>query len=224
VKEKNKSEADMARSVVSELQRQGYTTYEEVSYGYGGKRADIVGVRGPVVAIVECKTKLSLKLLDQLADWRGCAHLIIGAHSYSRIGHAVMRYCQLEGFGMWRVGHTEIDEYVCPRLHRVADVKRLRKKLRDEQRTGEYAQAGTGGGYWTPFRQTVTDLSKLVKEQPGIELRAAMKAIKHHYATERSAMNAIPALIQKGVIEGLRCEGRPLRIFPAAIGDGITAR
>lgn len=206
------SEEYLARRVVTELQRQGFVTYEEVSTGYGGKRADIVGVRGPVVAVVECKTSLSLKLLDQLAAWRGKAHLIIGAHGFTRGGQSAERYCRLEGFGLWGVGFEQIKESVAPVLYRSVQ-SGIRGKLRDQQRSGEYAKAGTQGGYWTPFGQTVRDLKIYAGQNPGAELRTALHDIQHHYHSIRSAVSAIPALIRSGVIKGLKVDGNPLKLY-----------
>lgn len=209
------SEEEMARLVVTELQRQGFVTYEEVSLGYAGNRADIVATRGPVLAVVECKASLSLRLLDQLTEWAGQAHLIIGAIGKGRHGAATLAFCRSQGIGLWTVGASEVFEVVAPRLHRRAAVSRVRKVLRPEHQSGEFARAGSmSGAYYSPFRGTVKALQETVRQTPGIELRDALKAIGHHYASTRSAMSAIPALITKGVIVGVRVEGRPLRCYP----------
>lgn len=212
-----KPEELLARAVVSELQRQGFETYEEVSMGQGAHRADIVGVRGPVVAVVECKAKMSLKFLDQLLRWRGGAHLIIGAHGWSRSAESAKRLCQLQGFGLWSVLGDEISVYVEPQLHRRAGAASLRKRLRAEHQSAEYAKAGTMGGYWTPFRQTASELLRLVKEKPGITLKDAMGEMKHHYANNRSACSSIPALITRGVVVGIRMErdGKSIALYPS---------
>lgn len=214
---KDKTEAEIARFVVEELQRQGYVTYEEVS-GKLSKRADIVAVRGPVTAVIECKRALSLRFLDQLTPWLSFANVTIGAYQSGRVGPAVGRYCRSEGIGLWAVHPPEeIVEKVAPRIFRQAGVNWLRDALCDEQRSGEYAQAGSmGGGYFTPFRGTATALRRIVEKQPGIELRAALQAMKHHYASEKSAMTSLPALIRKGVVQGIRLDDteRRLRLFP----------
>lgn len=211
------TETAMARTIVTELQRQGYITYQEVSLGYGGRRADIVGVRGPVCMVVECKTSLSMRLLDQLAKWRGHANLVVGATMEGRIGDAVKRFAQSEGCGFWQVASGDsVHEAIAPRLMRRADT-RLRQSLREEHQSGLFAEAGSQGGYWTPFRSTVIELEKIVVGQPGIELRVAMLKIKHHYTTQRSAVSAIPALVARGVITTIRVEpGRPIRLYPVA--------
>lgn len=219
------SERDIARAVVTELQRHGYETYEEVSMGYASQRADIVAVRGPVVAVVECKTSLSVRLLDQLTRWLGSAHLVIGAVKHIRRSVTIERYARREGFGLWSVCGDEIAERVAPRLFRRAAVASLRRVLMPEQRSGDYAQAGSqSGGYFTPFRRTCRDLHCLVKAHPGISLRDAIKALDHHYASDKSAVSAIPELIRRGVITDLRAEGVPLCLYPVDRSGDYDAR
>lgn len=215
-----KTETDLARAVVTELQRQGYETYEEVVHG--GRRADIVAVAGPLVFVVECKVSMSLKLFDQMAQWRGEASYVVGAVNSARVGPAALRYLQFEGFGLWTVSASEIIERVRPRLNRVnRDQWSLKRKLRPEHRSGEYAAAGSQGGYWTPFRSTCRDLAEIVRKEPGIELREALTKIDHHYSSAKSAISALPGLIRKGVVAGVRLEdGRPLRVFPNQIDRG----
>lgn len=217
---RGRNEADLARAVVTELQRQGFETYEEVSMGYGEHRADIVAVRGPVFCVVECKVTFGLNLLNQLMRWLGGAHLVIGAHGFAKKSVAAERMARHEGFGLWSIGAEEINERVAPRLNRAASVRLLRLALREDHRSGEFAKAGSQGGYWTPFRQTCRDLTAIVKEQPGIELRAALKLVKHHYANERSAVSAIPTIIKRGLLPGMTADGKPLRLFL----DGATAQ
>ena len=211
------SEAVIARGVVTELQRQGWTTYEEVVAGDAERRADIVARRGPVLAVVECKTNLSLKLLDQLTWWLGQAHLVIGAIGFGRLGPTVRAYCKHTGIGIWAGGCEELREVIEPRLWRRADTSRLSRHLQAEHKSGKYAKAGTQGGYFTPFRQTCDLLRIVATENPGIELREALRAMAHHYSNNRSAMSSLPALIRRGVIQGVRLEdsSKTLRIYPS---------
>jgi hypothetical protein len=207
------SEEEMARGVVTELQRQGWDVYQEVTGGRGERRADIVGVRGPAIMVVECKTSLSLRLLDQLMWWRGYANIIVGAFGGGRVGDAADSLCKATGVGLWSVGANEVSEKIAPRFHR-RTWDGLKKSLRPEQRTAEYAQAGSQGGYWTPFRATCRALYEVAKKEPGIPLREALRRIEHHYASEKSAVSALPALIRRGVIAGVRVtDGAPLRVY-----------
>lgn len=209
----HETEAKLAAKVVAELQRQGYATYEEVSGGYGASRADVVAVRGAVLMVVECKVGFSLKLMDQLTQWLGLANYVVGACGFTKLGVAARRYLTTQGIGLWTVGFKEIHSEVSPRLHRRASV-RLRDALRPEQQSREFAAAGTQGGYWTPFRATCRELTEIAKREPGIELRAALKLFKHHYANDRSALSSVPDVVKRGLLPGIRCEDRPLKLYP----------
>lgn len=216
-----RSEADIARLVVHELQTQGFETYEEVVHR--GSRADVVAVRGPVTMIVEVKAAMSIRLLDQLMVWRGAAHLIVAAVGSHRMGAAVHRLLHLEGFGVWMVGYDEIHEKVKPRLHRAASGE-MRRRLVNDQRSGVSAQAGTnGGGYWTPFAATARDLRRFVASHPGISLREALGQVSHHYSSSKSAMGALPGLLRKGVITGVRLDdtGSRLLLYPVKSAPAV---
>lgn len=180
--------------------------------------------------VVECKTSLSLKLLDQLMWWRGEANYIVGAYGGGRVGQAASTLCKTQGVGLWFVGFEQVKEEISPRLHR-RRWGRLKDALRPEQQTQEYAKAGSQGGYWTPFRQTCRDLYRVVEEHPGIELREALRRFNHHYANQTSAMSSLPGLIRKGVVAGVRVDDSvPLKLFlegdvPDSFGaPGIEAR
>ena len=63
-------EADLAKVVVSWLNEQHWDVYQEVQiHGFGGV-ADIVAVQGPLVWVIECKTSLSLTVMEQASVWR----------------------------------------------------------------------------------------------------------------------------------------------------------
>lgn len=214
----------MARDVVAELQRQGYEVYEEVSTGYGGKRADLVGVRGVVTIVVECKSSLSLKLLDQLTCWRGYANLIVGAFGGGRIGNAANAFCRTTGIGLWSIV-SGVNEKIPPTFHR-RKWDGLKDALHPAQRSQEYARAGSrDGGYWTPFRQTCDALLVIVNGHPnGIDLRDALRQVKHHYASQSSAVSSLPGLVRGGHVKGIRVtDGRPLRLYPEGVAGGGTS-
>jgi len=230
------AETEIARAVVTELQRLGFDTYEEVSTGYASKRGDVVGLRGPVVIVVECKASMSLKLLEQVLLWKGGATMIVAASGFSRTSMPAERLLRAEGIGFWTVspnggtdGRDDIRELVGPKFFRTASTQRLRTLCTPETKTGSmYAAAGsTGGGYYTPFRATVRALEQIVKKEPGITLREAVKRIEcGHYASAASARNSLSGLIHRGVIAGIRMEiaedGRTIQLFPV-VGFGPDA-
>lgn len=216
----------MARVAVEELQRQGYETYEEVSMGYGSKRADIVAVRAPVIIVVETKTVFSTALVEQLMRWHNGAHYVIGCAT-GGINPVLNDYCRIRGYGLWSVrGLADkwsstapgIDETLAPKLFRTAAAHWIKKALQPEQKTGgEYAAAGSkAGAYFTPFAATSRDLVRVVKQSPGITLKAALSEIKHHYASASTARSTLPRLIRMGVIPDIRIEEtRPLKLWPS---------
>jgi hypothetical protein len=206
------SEAAVAIAVITELQRQGYTTYQEVCHYGGGQRADIVATLDNLLMVVEVKQSFSLALLDQCTQWIGNAHYVIAAGPFRRRSIAFSRYCRQNGIGMWMVGQ-EVREEVKPQLFRRA-TQTIRRALCNEQRAGDYARAGTnGGGYWTPFQATRRALNDHVRRNQGAKLSDSLKAITHHYATMGSAVGALSRLIQRGELPEFRLEGRPLRIY-----------
>ncbi len=146
------TEEQIAAEAVTELQRMGYETYEEVNLGHGGgPRPDIVGIQGPRVIIVEAKRSMSLTLLNQMMYWRGQVHHVIGAISGGLIGLAAGRLCLAEGLGIWRIetrygDKLEIREELHPRMHRPGrsyTLDRIREGCNEHNRSGsEWASAG----------------------------------------------------------------------------------
>lgn len=209
---------------MAELQRQGFETYEEVSVGYGDKRADVVAIRGPLVAVVETKRTMGLGLLNQLMGWRGRAHWIIGAVSAGRLDGAARRLCAVEGFGIWTVSSEDtIGEPLSPVLHRWVD-RSVRQRCVEGNRSSQSpVAAGTNrGGFFTPFRGTARALAEVVATHPGINLRSALGAVKHHYRSSRSAISSLPGCIQRGIVPGVRMErqGKEIRLYPDVAHHG----
>src|SRR3989304_1278839 len=71
---KKLTEVDLAKPVISYLEERGWDVYQEVLIY--GKIADIVATFDKLTWIIECKTSLSLKLLEQIYAWRGRANFL----------------------------------------------------------------------------------------------------------------------------------------------------
>lgn len=204
------TEAEVARVAVTELQRLGFDTYEEVSFGYAYKRADIVAVQGKWAFIVEVKAAFSLRLLEQARKWMLPVLLVVPSCRHDWI-------CRELGFGLWTVYDGKVSEIVSsPRTwnrHAFEDIKR---KLHDGQRSGQYARAGEpGGGYWSPFQQTAREFIELVKEHPGMTMKESVEKLNHHYLSDSTARKCLPSLIRRGIIKGIEVEdSRPIRLWP----------
>lgn len=69
-------ETDLFIPVKNWLEECGYEVFSEIENDYRGNRADIVGISGPVTAVVELKTTLSVDLIGQAIDWLPYANLV----------------------------------------------------------------------------------------------------------------------------------------------------
>jgi hypothetical protein len=206
--------ADAVRQHFADL---GWTLYFEVSlFGLAG-RPDIVGVRGPLTLIVECKTSLSLALLAQVAQQRGRAHYVYAASPYSR-SSAAMDYLRDRGIG-WvstsgisAVGEWgACTEHLAPRFNRRV-VATWRDKLEPEHQT--YCAPGSaGGGYWTPYAKTCREIQSFLRgrlnQRPPVEVattKEVMAGIRHHYRSNATAASALLGWAVAEKIKGVRVE------------------
>lgn len=230
------TEEQLAQVAIAHLREMGYETYEEVHLG-PGPRPDIVGLRGPIIAIVEVKRSMSLTLLNQMMYWCGQVHYVYGAIGAGRVGTAVDRLCRHEGLGLWNIESNLWGQNVEPsittatirsvfdaRLYRhksaLWTLDRIRDACNDHNRSGSaWANAGSKtGGYWTPFAQTRRELHRLVKKDPGKKMEEYLNEMDHHYVSANSGKASLFDLIRRGILDEfeLRREGRSLHVYPAS--------
>lgn len=206
------SEVDLASHVISWLEADAWDVYQEVD------GVDIVAVRGPVLWVVECKTILGFPVLEQAINRRTQAHGVWVATPPRRTSQAIVKsFCSYAGIGWIDVSVRGRVTVRCrPEFNRRV-VDRLRRLLRPEHKT--YAAAGSPTGRaWTPYKETCRKLLKVVTSAPGIPLRRAMIAVKHHYSSDSSARRSLASLLEKGAVPGVRSErhGREILLFPEA--------
>jgi len=213
------TEEQLAQVAVAHLQEMGYETYEEVHLG-PGPRPDIVGLKSPIIAIVEVKRSMSLTLLNQMMHWRGQVHYVYGAIGAGRIGLAADHLCRQEGLGLWKIESNLWGQNVEPRIERATissvlnarlyrhktalwTLDQIRKACNDHNRSGSaWANAGSkAGGYWTPFAQTRRTLHRLVKKDPGRKMEEYLNDMDHHYASTNSGKASLFDLIRRGILE-----------------------
>lgn len=198
----NDSESALARKVIAWLSSEDYETWEEVSVG--SARIDIVAKRGPIIVAIECKTSLSLAVLGQTANWSGVAHQSYAAvPSTYRTNRYMNAICQAIGVGIISVGWCCDIRQHAPFI-RSADASRITDRLNDGNRTGGgNAAAGTNGSYWSPWRETVTQLARIVSKHPGIALKEALPKFEHHYSTDAAARSSLSHWIRAGKVPGI---------------------
>lgn len=210
-------EQDLAAKVVAWLEAQHWDVYQEVQRD--GAVADIVAALGPLRWAVECKTSLSLCLLEQALHWIQRAHFVsvaIPRVAAARRGRGAARiFCNQNGIGMIAVDRRgSIDVYRPPAMRRTALANGW--ILCPQHKT--FAPAGTATGIrWTPFANTCHQLRRLVADRPGLPLAEAMNSIRHHYASDATARATISRYLRKqpGVVKGITCrrDGRCLRLY-----------
>ncbi len=221
-------ETEIAKPLIRWLEAQLWDVYQEVQIEWGGRIADIVGVRKGIVWVLELKTSLTASVVEQALYWRYNSHyasVVTPPRYRGAKGRWVLEdYMRWKGLG-WAVAssdtcggkryHDNVTEHIAPKLHRKAHVERLRESLDEAHKT--FAEAGSSNGKrWTPFQATAKEVRRLVKENPGCTLKFLVENCKHHYATAASFKSAIPKYIMSEVIDGVVADyqGRKLVFYP----------
>lgn len=211
------SEADLARAVVRQLEAWGFDVYQEVTLG--GPRADIVGVRGALVCVVEAKMSLSFDVMAQAEDWKREAHEVwiavprLKIRSFNRGRFLAMKLCAQLGIGVFEVIGERAEVVHHAAINRFAKPQKLREALRPEHKT--FAAAGTSGPHWTRWKGSVQLIIEQVERQPGLPLRELLRLVRHHWASDRSAASCLTRQITGGIIKDLRLvqEGKVMRVY-----------
>lgn len=206
------SEQAMAAHVVEWLRTEGWDVYQEVTFR--GPRADIVAKRGPVLHVIECKTSMSIALIEQGLGWQAYAHHVSIACP-QRKGGGGSAIARRFGLGIIEVnGHGRVMQHVHPAFARVR-IDKLAKVLREEHKT--FAPAGNAASrFYSPWQGTCDDVARFVAKHPGATLREMLAQVSTHYASAASARSSLTKWIEAGKVRGVRMErdGKALRLYP----------
>lgn len=219
MKDKHKTEKELAQRVIKNLTEMGFEIYQEVEDH--GKRCDIVAVNGKIQWAIECKLTFSMGVMEQAYNWlsQNRAHYISVATPSLGMSWLQERMCRDYGIGVLGVKYDEVREIQKPRFNRRA----FGFKLFDEQKT--FCEAGSNqGGHWTQFKWTIRNLESMVKKNPGIHFDELIKAIDHHYSSFYSAKACLRSYIEKNIIKNVECRvvGRKLCVFPKEVCSEVT--
>lgn len=210
-------ETDIAKPVVSWLQDQGWTVYQEVEVKERGARADIVAIIEPKIWVIEVKRSYGLGVLEQALSWRSLSHYVSIAVPRGKRGqrtqfsHWIHR---VSGIGWLCVGSWGVDTYVDPQMNRRADVQYVRRALCEEQKI--WCDAGSQHGHYTSFSHTRKKVFELLGERPGLTMKEIFDELGQcHYCSSKTAATALAAWIRKGVVNEIeaRREGRHVRYY-----------
>lgn len=212
------TENELASFVAPWLLEQDYELFEEVQLSRASYRADLVGRRGSTITVIECKLAFNERVIEQALWWSHEATFTLVAVP-SALRHPILRHaCRNFGIGILSVckfSGVRIEE--APRMNR-----RRAHLLDDGLREGQRYKgiAGTSNSqYWSPFRETCSQLRSAVYANPGISLKEAVEQIRHHYAGSITARGALRKWIEIGKVEGVRSQldGRKICLYPAKI-------
>ena len=209
------TEVQLAKPIIAYLEERGWDVYQEVLIY--GKVADIVATFGKLTYIIECKTSLSLKLLEQAYNWRGKANFVsIAIPASSSYGDFTRDLLIRNKIGTFSVRYSEVYENIHPQLNR--KTINIQKFIRPEHKI--WAEAGSQHGYYTPFQRTKQNIEYEIKKHPnGILFKDFIKLTEHHYSTEATARSCLRQWIDSGIIKGAKItyQGNKLFIYPILI-------
>lgn len=211
-------EIDIAKPVIDYVKEFGWEVYQEVFDGR--KRADIVAVRKNLVWVIEAKKSFSMSLLSQALYWSSYANYVSVAipqpYRWTSGWDAGVEFCRIKGIGIFFTRDDKCKLHIGNTLNRKASTNIIKKYLFEEQK--DYAEAGSSGKYWTPFKATCREVKLTVLDKPGITMKELIESINHHYCGDSTAKSCLRDLILKGVVEGVRAEyqGRKIFIYPEA--------
>lgn len=216
------TEQELAKHIIEWLEERDWEVYQEVSSGDLCPVADIVAVRNGLTWIIETKTTYGLAVINQACHW-------LSRFSANYISVAVLKTKKRKGAASWYfhkekgIGLMQVDSggYVSPshepKLIRVKkeSMNNIKNMICEQHK--HYAEAGAkGGGYYTPFKETVRQIEKYVKMHPGTTIKEMVEYVGgFHYASNNSAKNCISKYIREGVIKTIetRQDGRKQRLY-----------
>lgn len=241
-------EEDLAKAVIVYLRGLGWKTYNEVSFGTGSKRADIVAEKNGLVWIVECKVRLSYDVIEQVLGWRGSAHyLSVAARIRSRSNELIDHLLEYYGIGYIPIENQTVKypnletgridfnsengvkcdhpDHKSPRIlsrsrfHHEFIRRLILSRLTED--LNQYPAGNARSEFWSPFRETRRNVIDFVRKNPGCTLKELSANIDHHYGNNAAAKSALYGWITKGVISEveLKRAGKLVRLYLKIRGD-----
>jgi hypothetical protein len=218
------TEVELAQAVVSWLTARGWTVYQEVEIARGGRRCDVVAVRGHRLWAIECKTAIGLAVLEQAHRWLRHAHRVSAATGRSRSDFAA-RVARDYGIGWLVVNRGRrraVRELVEP-AERARVSQRLRRRLSEPQRT--FAPAGNARAqFWSPWKATVREVQDWVAAHPGGAFAEMVGQVRHHYRTAATARSCLRQHIGDGLVPGVELERAGRRLVLVARLHAVPGR
>ena len=208
------SEVELGHRVSSWLADQEYELFPEVQVNSYGKIADIVARKGRLLVVVELKTRLSFRVVEQASHWIGRAHMVYIAVATEGQGRLMRKILDMLGIGLLVSGSLGTEEMVRPSFYRRTSTD-LKRAL--ERANPTYAEAGNSNGKrWTPFKATCEAVLLYVQENPGARIKEIVDNVKTHYSSPKTAHSCIIGWAKEGKIPGicLKRDGHYWTVWP----------
>ena len=199
------TEVELCRATINWLIAQHWDVYQEVQLHTGGPIRDMVAVRSGVLWMIEAKTSQSLTVIDQALRNKPWCHMssIAVPPSKRDSGRSL---CHALGIGLIEVstdysGTPYVQDRLRPsfiRLNNEYVKSMVLPRLRDQHKTGEFGEAGNArGDRWSPYKQTIDDIRRFLKEHGPATTAQICAKIDHHYSSDKSAKQTIAVALTK---------------------------
>lgn len=199
------TEKELAKRVVSSLKQRGWKVYQEVLCPRRKRVVDIYAVRQvgtyTETCAVEVKRSFGLQVMEQACYWQDYANeaFIAAPRLKSRRARAfALKICRFLGLGVYEITPRTVRHA----LHAKRASSHKTVPLVEAQRHSEAGSADRD--HWTPFKGTCDNLAQYVKHNSGVGLLEAIRAIEHHYKSERSAFSSLKKHLIKGRVDGIK--------------------
>ena len=219
-RKEKRTEKELAANVVSWLRDNGHELiWQEVKLDIGGVADIVVDVAGRGW-VIETKQSFGFAVLAQARTrmQNGATRVSVASWATSRHNERDLsrEVAQWLGIGVLAVTTGgSVHEELKPSFHRYRSKWHKDPIAFCNEGNINSCEAGSRGGYWTPFKRTCKELYALVLTRPGISLKDAVDGIEHHYSSTGTARASLSVWIKAGKVPGVVCkkEGRFLRLY-----------
>ncbi len=213
-----KSETLLAEQVIKHLERKGWEVYREVMMPRSYKTCDIVAIKDGIVWAIETKTTFNDTLLEQANNHLRHVHYVSVATPCSKYKSHTMSYVKSYFMKNHGIGHMIVDDYkfcdeyyvrelITPTLNdKPLSTDKLLNSLHELHKSA--IAGGQSGEAPTPFKITIHEVKKYLKENGPSTIGAIADNVKHHYKTDKGLKTGLPSGISMGYVKGIIKCGR----------------
>lgn len=201
------TEEQFAEKVVAYLLEEGWEVFQEVEPMRGRSVADIVCTKDNKMLVVECKLALGISVMAQAWHWKDFADYIAVAVPSSACGFTKEKeFCydilRMFGIGLITASGLKVKWNINYKKQPARQKSILTKSLTEQHKT--WAKAGNNKrSKWSPFQETVTNITKYVTENNGCDIDVMLNEITTHYKKASTAKASILKYIRMGVIKNI---------------------